>query len=163
MYIDNQSAMKLAKHLMTKPASRHILLRYHWLRDQVRDGRLKLEYVNTDDNLADPFTKVLPKFKIRNLLILRECSGSDTARLFWCSGTIGVCSAAPRLLLMLRRESAWRAASIPACHPKFAPNDRLAALLGLGAWSCVRFSAAANVACPLRGAGVNSSPSIRVR
>jgi len=29
MYIDNQSAMKLAKHLMTKPASRHILLRYH--------------------------------------------------------------------------------------------------------------------------------------
>ena len=32
LYIDNQSAMKLAKHLMTKPASRHILLRYHWLR-----------------------------------------------------------------------------------------------------------------------------------
>ena len=68
MYIDNQSAMKLAKHLMTKPASRHILLRYHWLRDQVRDGRLKLEYVNTDDNLADPFTKVLPKFKYQKFV-----------------------------------------------------------------------------------------------
>ena len=67
-YIDNQSAMKLAKHLMTKPASRHILLRYHWLRDQVRDGRLKLEYVNTDDNLADPFTKVLPKFKYQKFV-----------------------------------------------------------------------------------------------
>ena len=68
MYIDNQSAMKLAKHLMTKPASRHILLRYHWLRDQVCDGRLKLEYVNTDDNLADPFTKVLPKFKYQKFV-----------------------------------------------------------------------------------------------
>ena len=57
--------MKLAKHLMTKPASRHILLRYHWLREQVRDNKLKLGYVQSDSNLADPFTKVLPKFKFQ--------------------------------------------------------------------------------------------------
>ena len=68
LYIDNQSAMKLAKHLMTKPASRHILLRYHWLREQVREKILKLSYVRTDDNLADPFTKVLPKFKFQKFV-----------------------------------------------------------------------------------------------
>ena len=68
LYIDNQSAMKLAKHLMTKPASRHILLRYHWLREQVREKILKLAYVKTDDNLADPFTKVLPKFKFQKFV-----------------------------------------------------------------------------------------------
>nr|GEY09729.1 putative retrotransposon protein [Tanacetum cinerariifolium] len=39
----------------------HFLRRYHYVREQVETGEIKLIKVHTDDNLADPFTKALPR------------------------------------------------------------------------------------------------------
>ena len=59
---DNQSAISLAKN----PGSRHknnkhIEVQYHWTQSKIADGTAMLRYVNTDDNIADVFTKPLSK------------------------------------------------------------------------------------------------------
>ena len=38
--------------------------RYHYVREQVEAGEIKLKWVPTNDNLADPFTKALSGKKV---------------------------------------------------------------------------------------------------
>ncbi|GJU54089.1 hypothetical protein Tco_1227803 [Tanacetum coccineum] len=45
-------------------SARHFLRRYHFVREQVESGEIKILKVHTDDNLADPFTKALPRGKV---------------------------------------------------------------------------------------------------
>ncbi|GJY88983.1 hypothetical protein Tco_0503611 [Tanacetum coccineum] len=40
---------------------RHYHRRYHYVREYIEFGEIHLLKVHTDDNLADPFTKALPK------------------------------------------------------------------------------------------------------
>nr|GEZ78467.1 hypothetical protein [Tanacetum cinerariifolium] len=59
MYRDNTGAIAIAKdHGVTKGA-RHFHAKVHYLRKK-EIGDVKIEKVDTDDNLADPFTKALP-------------------------------------------------------------------------------------------------------
>ena len=58
---DNQGCMALAKNFMITRRSKHIRVRFHYLRQQVRDSVIRFEYINTKVNTADLFTKVLPK------------------------------------------------------------------------------------------------------
>ena len=39
--------------------SKHIDIRYHFLRDCVQRGTIRLEYIHTDEQVADVFTKAL--------------------------------------------------------------------------------------------------------
>ncbi|GJX63150.1 hypothetical protein Tco_0296050 [Tanacetum coccineum] len=41
--------------------ARHYHRRYHYVRECIELGEINLLKVHTDDNLADPFTKALPK------------------------------------------------------------------------------------------------------
>ena len=41
--------------------TKHIAIKYHFLRQLVQDKEVKLEYVNTKDQIAHIFTKPLPK------------------------------------------------------------------------------------------------------
>lgn len=66
--IDNQSTMSLAKHKMLKPRTKHIAMRYHWIRELLANQEFKLLYVSTDKNLADLLTKVLGQSKTTKLL-----------------------------------------------------------------------------------------------
>ena len=45
---------------MVTKRSKHIRIKYHYVRQQVQDGVMSLEYVKTKDNVADLFTKILP-------------------------------------------------------------------------------------------------------
>jgi predicted ArsR family transcriptional regulator len=58
VHIDNLSARALASAQMTKTLTKHIRLRYHWVREQVAAGKVFLAYVNTKSNWADAMTKV---------------------------------------------------------------------------------------------------------
>ncbi|GKA59156.1 retrotransposon protein, putative, ty1-copia subclass [Tanacetum coccineum] len=59
MYCDNTGAIAIAKdHGVTK-GSRHLCAKVHYLRKTIEMGDVKIEKVDTDDNLADPFTKAL--------------------------------------------------------------------------------------------------------
>ena len=56
---DNKSAIAMAVNNSAHQSSRHIRLRYHFIREQVEDGRLKLQWVPTGQQLADVLTKPL--------------------------------------------------------------------------------------------------------
>ena len=57
--VDNKSAISLAKNLVMHDRSKHIELRYHFIRDCVETKKIELEYVATEFQLADMLTKPL--------------------------------------------------------------------------------------------------------
>lgn len=60
-YLDNHAAIKLAKNPEFHKRSKHIDTRYHYIREQFELGEFNLESVSTKNQLADIFTKALPK------------------------------------------------------------------------------------------------------
>ena len=63
IYCDNQSCLKLTENLVFHDRSKHIEIRYHFIRDHVQRGAVKLEYVSTDEQVADILTKSLSRGK----------------------------------------------------------------------------------------------------
>ncbi|GJW69581.1 retrotransposon protein, putative, ty1-copia subclass [Tanacetum coccineum] len=64
VYCDNSAAITFANDSGIMKGARHFLRRYHFVREQVESGEIKILKVHTDDNLADPFTKALPRGKV---------------------------------------------------------------------------------------------------
>ena len=60
LLVDNSSAIKLIKNPQFHQRSKHIDVRYHFLRDLYEKGEINLSYVKTDDQIADILTKALP-------------------------------------------------------------------------------------------------------
>ena len=60
---DNQSAIALTKDNAFHSRTKHIDIPYHYVREAVENGDLRLDYVKTDSNLADIFTKPLGRAK----------------------------------------------------------------------------------------------------
>jgi hypothetical protein len=58
---DYQGSIKLAVDPSYRRRTRHIDEHHHYVREQVEQGVIKLEYVQSKDNLADALTKPLPK------------------------------------------------------------------------------------------------------
>ena len=61
MYMDNQSAMTVAKNPEHHGRMKHLDLKYYWLRDEVASGSIKVVYIPTADMAADILTKPLAK------------------------------------------------------------------------------------------------------
>lgn len=61
IFVDNQAAIKLASNSEHHKRSKHIDVRYHFIRDIVNKKQIALEYVSSKDQLADIFTKPLAK------------------------------------------------------------------------------------------------------
>nr|ADE10067.1 rve [Tremella fuciformis] len=57
---DNQAAILLSKNPVQHDRSKHIDIRYHFIREKVEHGDITLNHVATEHNLADLFTKSLP-------------------------------------------------------------------------------------------------------
>ena len=60
---DNTGAIANAKELRSHSTTKHILRRFHVIRDYVQKKRIKICKVHTDLNVADPLTKALPQEK----------------------------------------------------------------------------------------------------
>ena len=63
IYSDSQSAIHVSKNPSFHSRSKHIQVRYHWVRDVLDEKRLLLQKVHTDENGSDMMTKGLPKSK----------------------------------------------------------------------------------------------------
>ena len=63
LFVDSQSAIHLGKNPTFHSRSKHIDVRYHWIRDALDAKLLELKKVHTDDNGADMMTKALPRGK----------------------------------------------------------------------------------------------------
>ena len=66
MFTDSQSAIHLAKNLALHSKTKHIQLRYHFIRSVLEDGQLKLEKIHTNDNPVDMLTKVVTWEKLNS-------------------------------------------------------------------------------------------------
>ena len=56
VFCDSQSAMDLSKNSMYHSRTKHIDVRYHWLRSTIEDQLLQLTKIHTDKNVADMLT-----------------------------------------------------------------------------------------------------------
>ena len=61
MYCDNTSAINISKNPVMHSKTKHIAIKYHFLRELVQDKEVRLKYVNTKEQIVDIFTKALPK------------------------------------------------------------------------------------------------------
>nr|GFA26809.1 uncharacterized mitochondrial protein AtMg00810-like [Tanacetum cinerariifolium] len=59
MYCDNKSAITLCCNNVQHSRSKHIDIRYQYIKEQVENGVIELYFVNTEYQLADLFTKAL--------------------------------------------------------------------------------------------------------
>lgn len=63
VFCDNQSAIFLAKDQMFHDRTKHIDVRYHFVREVIARGDFKVSKIHTNDNPVDVFTKCLPVAK----------------------------------------------------------------------------------------------------
>ncbi|GKA46962.1 hypothetical protein Tco_0739845 [Tanacetum coccineum] len=68
MYCDNKSAIALCCNNVQHSRSKHIDIRFHFIKEHVENGVIELYFVNTEYQLADIFTKALAKERIEFLI-----------------------------------------------------------------------------------------------
>ena len=56
---DNICAINLTKNPIQHSRTKHIDIRHHFLRDHIQNGDISLEFIDTNNQLADIFTKPL--------------------------------------------------------------------------------------------------------
>ena len=61
LLMDNQSAIQVSKNPEHHGRMKHLDLAHYWLRDEVAMGFIGVQYVPTQDQLADILTKALPR------------------------------------------------------------------------------------------------------
>jgi hypothetical protein len=66
MFSDNQATIALTCDHQCHAQTKHINMRYHWIRWVVEEGAMRLMYCPMDDMVADVLTKVLPSPKVKH-------------------------------------------------------------------------------------------------
>ena len=72
LLVDNKLAIVLTKNLVQHSRTKHIDTRHHFIRQYVEDKKIQVDYVRTEDQLADILTKSLGRVKF---LEMRERLG----------------------------------------------------------------------------------------
>jgi hypothetical protein len=63
LFEDNQSAISMVNNGNDHGRTKHIDIRYHYIRDLVKSGQIDVKYLDTDNMVADTLTKALDKKK----------------------------------------------------------------------------------------------------
>lgn len=63
LYCDNQSTIKLSESDAFRPRTKHIDIRYHYLREKIDEGVIDVKYMPTEHMTADSLTKAVTKEK----------------------------------------------------------------------------------------------------
>ena len=61
IFCDNTSAINISKNPVMHSKTKNIIIKYHFVRELVQDKEIILKYVHTKEQIADIFTKPLPK------------------------------------------------------------------------------------------------------
>jgi hypothetical protein len=78
IYLDNKSAIELAKNLVHHERNKHIDVKCHFIREQVKEKKFELIHVDSEDQVTNIFTKSLPimKFeKFKTILGMKDVKG----------------------------------------------------------------------------------------
>ena len=61
IYCDNTSVISILKNPVMHSKTKRIPIKYHFLREQVVEKNIRVEYVGTKEQVADIFKKLLPR------------------------------------------------------------------------------------------------------
>lgn len=67
IYIDNKSAIDLARNPVFHGRSKHIDVRYHFIRECVERGEIIIKHVRTEEQRADVLTKAMSTTKFEQM------------------------------------------------------------------------------------------------
>jgi hypothetical protein len=67
LLMDNKSAIQLCKNPVFHDRSKHIEVRYHFIRGCIEDGTVSVQYIGTEDQLANVLTKALGYVQFQQL------------------------------------------------------------------------------------------------
>nr|GEY16094.1 retrovirus-related Pol polyprotein from transposon TNT 1-94 [Tanacetum cinerariifolium] len=84
IYCDSKSAIAISCNPVQDSRTKHITVRYHFIKEHVENGTIELYFVKTDYQLADIFTKALPVDRFSYLvhrLGMRSLSSQELNRL----------------------------------------------------------------------------------
>ena len=70
VYIDNTSALRVAGNRTFSPRAKHIALRYFFVQELMKEGKVTIHFATTEQQLADLGTKHLKKHRHRFLIKL---------------------------------------------------------------------------------------------
>jgi len=65
LFCDNTSAINLTKNLVQHSRTKHIEIRQHFIRDHVNNSDYEIQFVASEKQLADLFTKSLVNTQFR--------------------------------------------------------------------------------------------------
>nr|GEW82619.1 hypothetical protein [Tanacetum cinerariifolium] len=68
LYCDSQSAIAISCNPVQHSRTKHIHTRYHFIKEQVKNGIIELYFFRTEYQLANMFTKALPKDRFKYLV-----------------------------------------------------------------------------------------------
>ncbi|GKC87783.1 retrovirus-related pol polyprotein from transposon TNT 1-94 [Tanacetum coccineum] len=83
LYCDNKSAIALCCNNVQHSRAKHIDVRYHFIKEQVKNRIVELYFVRTEYQLADIFTKPLPRERF-NFLIEKLGTRSMSPKMLKC-------------------------------------------------------------------------------
>ena len=63
IYCDNQNCIQLFENPIFHDRSKHIEIRYHFIRDYIQRGAVTLQYISTDELVTNILTKSLGRGK----------------------------------------------------------------------------------------------------
>lgn len=79
IFTDNQSCISMIGNEKFSNRTKHIDAKYHYIREQVTSGRIRLEYCPTAENIADLMTKPLGSIKTEKLREMAKLTPSKEA------------------------------------------------------------------------------------
>nr|GEW76522.1 retrotransposon protein, putative, unclassified [Tanacetum cinerariifolium] len=89
IYCDSKSAIAISCNPVQHSRTKHIAVRYHFIKEHVEKGTIELYFVKTDYQLADIFTKALPTDRFNYLAKPTEKYLKEVKRIFrYLRGTI---------------------------------------------------------------------------
>ena len=82
IYEDNQACIRIADNPVSQRRTRHIDVRFHFVRDYINDGYVSVKYCRSKEMLADIMTKIMDRStfsKLRDKIIsdVSEFIGDD--------------------------------------------------------------------------------------
>ncbi|CAJ2672146.1 unnamed protein product [Trifolium pratense] len=72
IFCDNSSSIKLSRNPVMHGRSKHIDVRFHFLRDLTKDGKIQLQHCSSFEQIGDIMTKAL---SLDNFCRIRELLG----------------------------------------------------------------------------------------
>jgi hypothetical protein len=78
LYCDNQAAIAISNNDVHHARTKHIDIRHHYVRDAIKAKEIDIKWISTNNQLADIFTKPLPRQSFERLRQVLLGSGTST-------------------------------------------------------------------------------------